>query len=55
MKSKILGGIGLCELLAVLFIGLKLAGLIDWSWWLVLSPILVPWALAGLLAWFINR
>lgn len=27
------------ELLTVLFIGLKLTGDIDWSWWWVLSPI----------------
>ena len=26
-------------LLALLFIGLKLTGFIDWSWWWVLSPI----------------
>lgn len=33
------GGIGFFELLAILFIGLKLTGYIDWSWWWVLSPI----------------
>lgn len=27
------------SLLAVLFIGLKLAGIILWSWWLVLLPL----------------
>lgn len=27
------------SLLTVLFIGLKLTGYIDWSWWWVLSPI----------------
>ncbi len=32
-------GIGFFGLLAVLFIGLKLTGFIDWSWWWVLSPI----------------
>jgi hypothetical protein len=26
------------NLLTLLFIGLKLTGYIDWSWWLVLSP-----------------
>lgn len=30
------------ELLAVLFIGLKLSGIIDWSWWWVLSPLWGP-------------
>lgn len=33
------GGIGFFGLLAILFIGLKLTGYIDWSWWWVLSPI----------------
>ena len=28
--------------LAVLFIGLKLTGYIDWSWWLILAPLYVP-------------
>ena len=27
------------NLLTVLFIGLKLGDVIDWSWWFVLSPI----------------
>ena len=35
------GGIFL-SLLTILFIGLKLTGHIDWSWWWVLSPIWVP-------------
>lgn len=29
------------SLLLVLFVGLKLSGVIDWSWWWVLSPIWV--------------
>jgi len=32
------------SLLQVLFIGLKLTGHIDWSWWWVLSPTLIPLA-----------
>ena len=32
-------GIGWPSLLTVLFVGLKLTGHIDWSWWWVLSPI----------------
>lgn len=27
------GGIGVLSLLGVLFVGLKLTGYIDWSWW----------------------
>lgn len=34
-------GIGFCSLLTVLFIGLKLTGYITWSWWWVLSPLLI--------------
>lgn len=30
------------DLLGLLFIGLKLAGSIDWSWWWVLAPLWVP-------------
>ena len=33
------GGIGFVGLLTVLFVGLKLTGYIDWSWWWVLSPL----------------
>ena len=33
------GNIGFFGLLALLFIGLKLVGVISWSWWIVLSPI----------------
>jgi len=32
----------LLQLLTVLFIGLKLAEYIDWSWWWVLSPTWIP-------------
>lgn len=33
------GGIGFTGLLTIVFIVLKLCGVIDWSWILVLSPI----------------
>ena len=33
------GGIGFLGLLTILFIGLKLTGHINWSWWWVLAPI----------------
>lgn len=38
------GGVFL-PLLTVLFIGLKLTGHIDWSWWWVLAPLWAPAAL----------
>lgn len=44
------------ELLAVLFIGLKLTHVITWSWWWVLAPIWAPTgaillAISATLAW----
>ena len=33
------GGISFLGLLTILFIGLKLGYVIDWSWWWVLSPL----------------
>lgn len=38
-KSTKNGGIGFFSLLGLLFIGLKLAEVIDWPWWVVLAPI----------------
>ncbi len=35
------GGIGFVGLLTLAFIILKLTGCISWSWWLVLSPVLI--------------
>lgn len=32
------GGIGIFGLLGVLFVGLRLTGYIDWSWWWVTLP-----------------
>ena len=33
------GGIGFFGLLGIVFIVLKLTGYINWSWWIVFSPI----------------
>jgi hypothetical protein len=38
-KPIVVRGTSLPTLLTVLFIALKLCGIIDWSWWWVLSPI----------------
>jgi Transmembrane Fragile-X-F protein. len=38
-ESSSNSGIGFVGLLQILFIALKLCGVIDWSWWWVLSPI----------------
>jgi hypothetical protein len=40
---------GFTELLTILFIGLKLAGFISWSWWLVFSPMLIVYSIIILL------
>lgn len=34
------GGIGFCGLLTIVFIVLKLVGVINWSWFWVLSPMI---------------
>jgi hypothetical protein len=56
-KVKVeVGGNFLLAGLTILFVGLKLTGHIDWSWWWVLSPVLIPAViglgiLAGALLW----
>jgi hypothetical protein len=40
------GGIGFCGLLTIVFITLKLLGVITWSWWWVLSPMLISIGIA---------
>lgn len=37
-------------LLAILFIGLKLGGVINWSWWWVLSPLWIPFVIVFAIA-----
>lgn len=53
------GGIGFTGLLTIVFITLKLTGVINWSWLWVLSPIwisltivLLILLLIGIVAWF---
>jgi len=36
------GGVKIADLLLILFIGLKLAGVINWSWVWVLAPMWIP-------------
>ncbi len=43
------GGVGFLTLLGLLFIGLKLAGFVDWAWWVVLAPIWGQLAIAVVL------
>lgn len=35
-------GTSALELLTIVFVVLKLLGYIDWSWWWVLAPTLIP-------------
>ncbi|SAM35789.1 hypothetical protein [Pseudomonas sp. 1 R 17] len=37
-SSSTNSGIGILGLLGVMFVGLKLTGYIDWSWWYVTMP-----------------
>lgn len=41
------GRIGFLGALTIAFIVLKLTGSIGWSWWWVLAPFWIPWALVG--------
>jgi len=43
------GGIGFFGFLTLLFIAFKITSVIDWSWWWVLSPILIPWIIIMIL------
>ena len=38
------GGMSFLGVLTLIFITLKLLGVIDWSWWWVLSPIWISWS-----------
>lgn len=37
-------GLGLCSILFLVFLVLKLCGQIDWSWWWVTAPLWIPTA-----------
>lgn len=40
---------GLCEVLTVIFVVMKVMGLIQWSWWVVFLPLLVELGLVVIL------
>lgn len=46
--------IGFAGMLALLFIGLKLGGVINWSWLWVLSPLWIPLAIVMAIFGFIG-
>lgn len=49
-KVTVNGGTSFIGLLTIVFIVLKLTGVISWSWWLVLLPTLIPTGIVLLLA-----
>jgi hypothetical protein len=42
MSNKESNGLGFTTVLFLIFMTLKLAGFINWSWWWVTSPIWIP-------------
>ena len=46
-QTKKAYAVGIIDLLVIMFIGLKLSNVIDWSWWLILAGWYVPLAIAG--------
>lgn len=44
-SSSSSSGIGFLGLLTIVFIILKLTNYINWSWWWVLAPFWMPWAI----------
>lgn len=42
MSSNKSAGLGLCDVLLIVFIVLKLIGVINWSWGWVLAPLWIP-------------
>lgn len=49
MENKGSGGLGLLSVLGIVFVVLKLAGVIDWSWIWVLCPFWIGIALSIIL------
>ena len=43
------GGVGLCGLLFIAFLVLKLTNVINWSWWCITAPLWAPFALVILI------
>ena len=43
------GGVGFTSLLQIAFIALKLCKVIDWSWWYVFVPTIIPFGLAAII------
>lgn len=48
-NTTVSGGVGVCGLLGVAFIVLKLCNVIHWSWWWVTAPFWAPIGIGVLL------
>lgn len=44
------GGIGISTVVFIVFLILKLVGVIDWSWWIIFLPLIVPYIFVGIVA-----
>lgn len=42
-------GVGILDVVQIVFIILKLCGVINWSWWVVLLPLWVTLAIGGII------
>ena len=49
VKENTSGGIGIGMILFIVFLVLKLANVIDWSWWWVTSPLWIPFVVAAII------
>lgn len=47
--NKSVAGTGVLDVLQIIFIVLKLTGLIDWSWWAVFIPLFISLGLVAIL------
>ena len=45
-EVEVRSGVGLPTILTVIFVVLKLVGVIDWSWWWVLSPLWISFLIS---------
>lgn len=47
--NKSVAGTGVLDVLQIIFIVLRLTGLIDWSWWAVFAPLFISLGLVAII------